>query len=33
MCPFSLGDRRQPVVLSKKEKEDLLKEHPDKSNY
>jgi hypothetical protein len=29
MCPFSLSDRRQPVVLSKKEKEDLLKEHPD----
>ena len=29
MCPFSLSDRRQPVILSTKEKEDLLKEHPD----
>jgi hypothetical protein len=29
MCPFSLSDRRQPVILSTKEKEELLKEHPD----
>jgi hypothetical protein len=29
MCPFSLSDRRQPVILSKKEKDELIEEHPD----
>jgi hypothetical protein len=29
MCPFSLSDRRQPVILSKEEKNQLVKEHPD----
>ena len=29
MCPFSLSDRRQPIILTKKEKEDLIEEHPD----
>ena len=28
MCPFSLSDRRQPVILTKEEKERILKEHP-----
>jgi len=29
MCPFSLNDRRQPVILSKEEKNQLVEEHPD----
>ena len=29
MCPFSLADRRQPVILTKEEKEELIKDHPD----
>jgi hypothetical protein len=29
MCPFSLNDRRQPVILTGKEKEELLNDHPD----
>jgi len=29
MCPFSLNDRRQPVILNKKEKDELLEDHPD----
>jgi hypothetical protein len=29
MCPFSLSDRRQPVILTKEEKEELIKDHPD----
>jgi hypothetical protein len=29
MCPFSLNDRRQPVILNKKEKDELMEDHPD----
>ena len=29
MCPFSMNDRRQPVILSKQEKEELIADHPD----
>jgi hypothetical protein len=29
MCPFSLSDRRQPIILTKKEKEELIEDHPD----
>ena len=29
MCPFSLNDRRQPVILTGKEKEELMEDHPD----
>ena len=29
MCPFSLNDRRQPVILTKEEKEQMIQEHPD----
>jgi hypothetical protein len=29
MCPFSLSDRRQPVILTKEEKDKMLREHPD----
>ena len=29
MCPFSLNDRRQPVILTKEEKDELLKDQPD----
>jgi hypothetical protein len=32
MCPFSLSDRRQPVILTKKEKDEMLAEHPDDIN-
>ena len=29
MCPFSLSDRRQPVILTKEEKQNLMEDHPD----
>jgi len=29
MCPFSLSDRRQPIILTKEEKEKMVKENPD----
>ena len=29
MCPFSLQARRQPIILTKAEKDDLVNEHPD----
>ena len=32
MCPFSLSDRRQPVILTQKEKEEMVAEHPDEIN-
>jgi hypothetical protein len=32
MCPFSLSDRRQPIILTKQEKEEMIKEHPDVVN-
>ena len=32
MCPFSLNDRRQPVVLTKDEKDAMVAEHPDDVN-
>jgi hypothetical protein len=32
MCPFSLNDRRQPVVLTKDEKDAMVLEHPDDVN-
>ena len=28
MCPFSLSERRQPVILTKEEKDKIIKEHP-----
>ena len=32
MCPFSLSDRRQPVILTKEEKEKIVAEHPGEIN-
>jgi len=29
MCPFSLGDRRQPIILTKKERDEMIRDHPD----
>jgi hypothetical protein len=29
MCPFSLSERRQPVILTKEEKDKIIAEHPD----
>jgi hypothetical protein len=29
MCPFSLAARRQPIILTQKEKEELVNDHPD----
>jgi len=29
MCPFSLSNRRQPVILTKEEKDKMIEEHPD----
>jgi hypothetical protein len=29
MCPFSLSDRRQPIILTKEEKEEMIEDHPD----
>jgi hypothetical protein len=28
MCPLAMGDRRQPIILTKEEKEDMVKENP-----
>ena len=28
MCPFSLSDRRQPVILTKEERDKIVEEHP-----
>ena len=32
MCPFSLSERRQPVILTKQEKDKIIQEHPDDIN-
>jgi hypothetical protein len=32
MCPFSLSDRRQPVILTKEEKDRIIKDHPGNLN-
>jgi hypothetical protein len=32
MCPFNLSDKRQPVILTKQEKDKILAEHPDELN-
>jgi len=32
MCPFSLSDRRQPVILTKEEKDKIIEEHPGELN-
>ena len=32
MCPFSLSERRQPVILTKQEKDKMIQEHPDDIN-
>ena len=32
MCPFSLSDRRQPIILTKEEKDKMVEEHPDTIN-
>jgi len=32
MCPFSLSDRRQPVILTKAEKDKIISEHPGEIN-
>ena len=32
MCPFSLSDRRQPVILTKEEKDKIISDHPDEIN-
>ena len=29
MCPFSLNDRRQPVILTKEEKDNLIEDQPE----
>ena len=32
MCPFSLSDRRQPVILTKEEKDKIIEQHPGELN-
>jgi hypothetical protein len=32
MCPFSLSDRRQPVILTKEEKDKIIADHPGEIN-
>jgi len=32
MCPFNLSDKRQPVILTKQEKDKIIAEHPDELN-
>ena len=32
MCPFSLSDRRQPVILTKEERDKIVNEHPGEIN-
>ena len=32
MCPFSLSDRRQPVILTKEERDKIVEEHPGEVN-
>ena len=32
MCPFSLSERRQPIILTKNERDKIVKEHPDEIN-
>uniref|UniRef100_A0A6C0ISK9 Uncharacterized protein n=1 Tax=viral metagenome TaxID=1070528 RepID=A0A6C0ISK9_9ZZZZ len=29
MCPFTLSERRQPIILTKEEKNKMVQEHPD----
>jgi hypothetical protein len=29
MCPFNLSEKRQPIVLTKEEKDKIIQEHPD----
>ena len=32
MCPFSVSDRRQPVILTQEEKDRIIKQHPNDVN-
>ena len=32
MCPFSLSERRQPVILTKEERDKMIEDHPDEIN-
>ena len=32
MCPFNLSERRQPIILTKEEKDKIIAEHPDDIN-
>jgi hypothetical protein len=32
MCPFSVSDRRQPVILTQEEKERIIQQHPNDVN-
>jgi hypothetical protein len=32
MCPFNLSERRQPIILTKEEKDKIIAEHPDEIN-
>jgi hypothetical protein len=32
MCPFSLSERRQPIILTKEERDKMVEEHPDEIN-
>ena len=32
MCPFSLSDRRQPVILTKEERDKIVSDHPGEIN-
>ena len=32
MCPFSLSERRQPIILTKEERDKMVEDHPDEIN-
>ena len=32
MCPFTLSERRQPIILTKEEKDKIIKDHPGEIN-
>ena len=32
MCPFSLSERRQPIILTKEERDKMIEDHPDEIN-
>ena len=32
MCPFTLSERRQPIILTKEERDKIIEEHPDEIN-